>query len=249
MFCSWVMKLTQYDNNFFINSKVLYNPKPILSTIVDASLEFAYEMALGDGHHRVHRTGGTEQRSTLDIFRNTLQGKIAEAVVHEKLATNGILCEPIDYHVYGEGVWDDTDLDYNGTKISIKSAAHFSNLLLLETEDWNADGSYKPNSNNSESASYYDYFVLVRVKPNTNILFTDELDKESLLNEVEKQNWMYDIPGCCSLKTLRHLIANDYVLPQGAMLNGKTKMDAENYYIQSGSLFDVEKLILNLKEK
>ena len=145
------MKLTQYGNSYFINYKVIFNPKPVKPSIINKSFQFANEMAFGEGHHRVHRTGGTEQRSTLDIFRNTLQGKIAEAVVHEKLATNGILCEPIDYHVYGEGVWDDTDLDYNGTKISIKSAAHFSNLLLLEAEDWNKDGFYKPNNDNFEA--------------------------------------------------------------------------------------------------
>ena len=88
------MKLTQYGNIYFINSKVIFNPKPVKPSIINKSFQFAYEMAFGEGHHRVHRTGGTEQRSTLDIFRNTLQGKIAEAVVHEKLATNGNLTPP-----------------------------------------------------------------------------------------------------------------------------------------------------------
>lgn len=242
------MKLTQYGNIYFINSKVIFNPKPVKPSIINKSFQFAYEMAFGEGHHRVHRTGGTEQRSTLDIFRNTLQGKIAEAVVHEKLATNGILCEPVDYGVYGEGVWDDSDLDYSGTKISIKSAAHFSNLLLLEAEDWNKDGIYKPNNDNSEASAQYDYFVMVRINPSTNVLFNDEMDSESLKTDINNQNWMYDIPGCCSLNTLKHLIVNDYVLPQNAMLNGKTKMDATNYYIQTGSLKSIDRLISNLKE-
>ena len=75
------------------------------------------------------------------------------------------------------------------------------------------------------------------------------MEKEALKQAIERQNWMYDIPGCCSLKTLKHIIANDYVLPKGVMLNGKTKMDAANYYIQTGSLKDFKDLIIILKEK
>ena len=241
------MKLTQYNNIYFINSKVLFNPLPIPSLIINNAFEFAFEMAFGEGHHRKHRTGGREQRSAMDIFRNTLQGKIAEGILFKVFKEKGVVCSPIDYGIHGKGIWDDSDLEYKDVKISIKSAAHFSNLLLLESEDWNDDGSYKPNSNNSESTSYYDYFVLVRIKPNTNGLFKTNVNKDELKNEIDKQDWTYDIPGCCSLKTLKHIIANDYVLPQNAMLNGKTKMDAENYYIQTGSLRNVDRLIENLK--
>jgi len=49
-------------------------------------------------------------------------------------------------------------------------------------------------------------------------------------------DWYYDIPGYCTLLTLKYIINEGYILPQNALLNGKTKMDAENYYIQSGSL-------------
>ncbi|MCA0131146.1 hypothetical protein [Winogradskyella alexanderae] len=241
------MKLTQYDTIYFINSKVLFNPQTIGSSILNASFKFAYNMAFGDGHHRKHRTGGTEQRSTLDIFKNTLQGKIAEGIAYEVLAKHGIKCQPIDYGIHGEGIWDDSDLEYKGKRISVKSSAYFSNLLLLETDDWDKDGSYKPNSNKSQSKSYYDYFILVRLKPNTNSLFDSEADKELLRAKILDHKWTYDIPGCCSLKTLRHIIANDYVLPKGALLNGKTKMDAENYYIQTGNLKGVDLLIDNLK--
>ncbi|WP_411894099.1 hypothetical protein [Winogradskyella sp. A2] len=240
------MKLTQYGNIYFINSKVIFNPKPVKPSIIEASFEFAYQMAFGSGHHRNHRTGGTEQRSVLDIFRNTFQGKIAEGLAFEVLAEQGILCEPIDYSIHGKGVWDDTDLAYCGTKINIKSTAHFSNLLLLETEDWDMDGTYKPN-NNSEATSLYNYFILVRIKPSTISLFNNKVDKEVLKHEIDQQDWAYDIPGCCSLKTLKHIITNDYVLLQNSMLNGKTKMDAENYYIQTGSLKSIDLLIANLK--
>ena len=134
------MKLTKYDTIYFINSKVLFHPQPIQSSILSTSFEFAYNMAFGEGHHRNHRTGGTEQRSALDIFKNTLQGKIAEGIAFKVLASHGIKCEPVDYSIHGEGVWDDSDLEYKGKRISVKSSAYFSNLLLLETNDWNLDG-------------------------------------------------------------------------------------------------------------
>lgn len=241
------MKLTKYDSIYFINSKVLFHPQPIQPSILNTSFEFAYNMAFGEGHHRNHRTGGTEQRSAIDIFKNTLQGKIAEGIAFEVLASHGIKCEPIDYSIHGEGVWDDSDLEYKGKRISVKSSAYFSNLLLLETNDWDLDGSYKPNSNKAQSNSYYDYFILVRIKPNTNSFFNTEKEKEILKASVLNHKWTYDIPGCCSLKTLKHIITNDYILPQGALLNGKTKMDAENYYIQTGNLKGINQLITHLK--
>jgi hypothetical protein len=42
--------------------------------------------------------------------------------------------------------------------------------------------------------------------------------------------------------TLMHLIKNNYILPQQALLNGKIKMDATNYYIQSGDMREIEEL-------
>lgn len=71
----------------------------------------------------------------------------------------------------------------------------------------------------------------------------------SLWQEIEKAVWFYDIPGCCSVKTIRHIIKNQYVIPKNALLNGKTKMDAENYYIQSCNLHNVARLYSGLMEK
>ena len=32
------------------------------------------------------------------------------------------------------------------------------------------------------------------------------------------------------------IISNKYILPQGALLNERTEMDATNYYVQSGDM-------------
>ena len=33
-----------------------------------------------------------------------------------------------------------------------------------------------------------------------------------------------------------NIIRNEQIIPQGALLNGSTTMDAENYYIETGSM-------------
>lgn len=91
-------------------------------------LKFAYDMTFGEvGAHRTHRTGGKKQRKHGEIFANTLQGKLAEVAASKYLNISGV-----DYSTETLGIWDDADLEYKDRYFSIKSAKHFSNLLLLE---------------------------------------------------------------------------------------------------------------------
>ena len=199
---------------------------------------------------RTKRSATLEQpRTPIEIFKNTLQGKIAEILLYNYFLNNGIKCKDVDYSVSGKGSWDDTDLVYKNLKISVKSAAFYSNLLLLETKDWDTNGRYIPNIDNPDVADIYDYFILVRIKPNTNSLFNGSTDKKTLKKQIESNKWYYDITGCCSLTTLKFIIQNNYILPQNALLNGKIKMDAENYYIQSGYLKSIRSLLNILKSK
>jgi hypothetical protein len=241
------MKLDKDGDKYQTSKKVSFKPSIVNAHIIDLSFEFAYEMALGSGHHRNHRTGGQELRAPVEIFRNTLQGKIAEGVFYNYLSKNGIRCDKVDYSIHGKGVWDDTDIVYKEKKISIKSAAFFSNLLLLESQDWDSEGRYLPNILNSEGADFYDYFVLIRIKPNTTPLFKGSISKQDLRNEIDSNKWYYDIPGCCSDRTLKFIIESNYILPKNSFLNGKTRMDAENYYIQCDDLKNITQLINILK--
>ena len=43
-----------------------------------------------------------------------------------------------------------------------------------------------------------------------------------------------EVVGYISNEDLVKIIEEDYTLPQNSTLNGRTKMDASNYYIQSG---------------
>lgn len=241
------MKLDRDGDKYYAHKKVSFKPSAINSHIIDLSFEFAYEMAFGSGYHRKHRTGGQELRTPIEIFRNTFQGKLAEGVFYSYLNQNHIHCDKVDYGIHGKGMWDDTDIVYKEKKISIKSIAFFSNLLLLESEDWNAEGRYLPNLLNTEGADFYDYFVVIRIEPNTNSLFRGSIFKQDLRDEIDNTTWHFDIPGWCSAITLQFLIKNDYLLPKNALLNGKTRMDADNYYIQCGDLKSITELINILK--
>lgn len=223
--------------------------------LISIAFEFATEMVFGIGHHRNHRTGGQVRRKNGELFANTFQGKVAELILYDELKKNGLneLQKP-DLGIYQKGVWDDSDLVYKGKQINIKSAAFFSNLLLLEAKDWNNKGEYIPNIN-SDSPHSYDYFVLIRIKPdiklllkNRHLFYSDHIKRHVLNDIILNEDWAYDIAGCCSIKTIEFIIKNNYFLPQNSMLNGKTRMDADNYYIQSGKLFCINKMINELKK-
>jgi hypothetical protein len=250
------MKLTiKNGNHYFINSKRTFVNNSIDEVIINKCYEFAVKMVFGEGHHRKYRSGGQYSRKNGELFANTLQGKISEFVTYHKLINAGFVdLELPDINIYGKGKWDDTDLEFNYKKINIKSSTHFSNLLLLEKKDWNLKGQYIPNIEN-DSSQDYDYFLVVRIKPDIKYLlqkeklfYKDDIDLKVLKELVFSAKWYYDFGGVCTQKTIRYIITNNYFLPQKALLNGKMEMDADNYYLQNGNLKDFDYLINELKK-
>lgn len=249
------MKLSKKNNEFYINSKKPFKNILIEKKFINNSFSFAYSMVFGNGHHRKHRSGGKHNRKNGELFANTFQGKLAEFMVHNELEKKGLIeLSDLDTDIHGKGIWDDTDLEYKGKKINIKSTAFFSNLLLLETKDWNNKGEYIPNINSSSSQNY-DYFLMVRIKPDIKQLFqkekifySNEIKKDRLTKIIYKQKWFFDFAGFCSDKTIKHIIKHQYILPQNSLLNGKIHMDAENYYVQSGDLKDFDFFVNELKK-
>ena len=228
------------NGNSYINELRKPFMKNLINTqILDQVVDFAYEMCFGVGHHRHHRTGGQINRKAGEQFCNTFQGKLAEVVLRNYLINNGLDCGKADFGIYGKGIWDDSDLIVNEKSLSIKSAAFFSNLLLLESKDYDENGNYIPNLLNGTTASY-DYYVLVRIKPDIKKIFRDKrwfysnsIDKTELKELISQQEWCFDIAGWISHEEFVEVIRGRNIIPQNALLNGKTRMDAENYYIQS----------------
>jgi len=247
-------RLTVYGNSYSINSRKPYIENSISTDQLARVCNFAYEMCFGEGHHRNHRTGGQVRRRGGEMFCNTFQGKLAEVVLRDYLNRSGLQCGEPDFDIYGEGIWDDSDLIVNQKSLSVKSAAFFSNLLLLETHDYDRDGNYLPNLEIGATASY-DYYILVRLKPDIKGLFrqnrwmySDQVDRASIERVINAQAWSFDIPGWISHQEFVSVIRNRQVLPQNALLNGKIPMDAENFYVQSGDMHDIRELIRILEQ-
>lgn len=214
---------------------------------INKVFRFAYDMAYTDkGHHRNHRSGGENRRKNGEIFANTFQGKLAECAACNFFCKYDKTIQP-DFSVEGVGEWDSVDLSVLGKEIAIKSTKHFGQLLLLETKDWDNKGRYIPNL--KKGTAKYDYIILVRITPSCEDLmkskrwlYSDEMNRTELEELVKKENWCYDYAGYITYDEFLYIINNNYVLPKGAWLNGKTKMDAENYYVQAYNMKKLDKI-------
>lgn len=236
-------------STYNITSKKAFVGQAIAPEYLGASFDFAFNMSFGNaGHHRDHRTGGHLKRKNGEIFINAFQGKVAEFAFYDWLKNKGIITEMPDLSLTGEGVWDDSDFTVNGKKISIKSAAYFSNLMLLETQDWDNNANYIPNIDTKNAN--YDYFVLIRIKidgkqlmKDKKIYHEDAIDYKSLKGIIATEPWSADFTGFATKSDLQFIIENKHIIPQGGLLNGKMQMDASNYYLQSGDLINIEELV------
>ncbi len=237
-------KLTNVNNSYSINSIKKFTANKVEKTIINEVFDFAYGMTFGKaGEHRPCRSGGQINRKNGELFANTFQGKLAEFCVYHFLQHAQIELEKPDLSTWKLGKWDGTDLQVGDIKINIKSAAFFSNLLLLETQDWNSEAKYRPN--NLE----YDYHVLCRIKPDIKdimskerLLYSNAIELLRLKTLVTAQQFNFDIPGFITHAELKYLIEKNFVLPQNSLLNGKTKMDSENFYCQLGGMKNIASL-------
>ncbi|WP_126652983.1 hypothetical protein [Chryseobacterium aureum] len=238
------MSKLEFENGVYkINKKIPFSENIIKKELIDTAFEFAYNMAYGEGFHRDHRSGGSLIRTPEGIFANTFQGKLAELILDDELKKNDIETSGVDLGVFEKGVWDHGDIVANGKNINVKSMAFFSNLFLLECKDWDENGIYLPDG----GSSIYDYFVCVRIKPNIKDLFKNgDSDREKMSKILNAQDLYFDIPGVLSHATLKEIIKREYILKKGDKLN-QTTMDADNYYIQSGNLKNINLMYKQLK--
>lgn len=239
-------RLQQKNSSFFFSGKSAYVRRGTLKpSTVDRVFDFAYEMAFTD-KHRNCRSGGDAERTNGEIFANTFQGKIAECAACNFFYKFDPHAVP-DFETYEKGKWDTVDLTVCGKQVAIKSTKHFGQLLLLETKDWDSEGRYIPNI--GRSICTYDYLLLVRVRPScedilkaNRLLYCDQVNEQELYRICCTVQWEYDYAGYITHDELIHIIREKYTLPKHSFLNGKTRMDAENYYVQAIDLHKIETL-------
>ena len=245
--------MTISGDSYMINSKKVFRGIGIDDSDIEKVADFAYKMCFGEGHHRNHRTGGTLERGAAEKFCNTFQGKLAEICLLRAFSAAGLECAEPNFDIYGEGIWDDTDLVVAGKTVSVKSAAYFSNLLLLECADYDDSGNNMQNLV-AGGTHTYDNYVLVRISPDIKSIFKrermmwlDNISREDVMRVINSEDWKYDVGGCINHRMLVDMIRCKYIIPKDALLNGSTRMDAANYYVQAGDMAGLEKLIEALR--
>lgn len=241
-------RLEKKNNVFTVSDKKPYKEDGVLKPkTIDTVFDFAYKMAFSEeGEHRSHRSGGSYQRKNGEIFANTFQGKIAECAACNFFYKIDPDVYP-DFSVCPLGEWDTVDLKVKGKEIAVKSTKHFGQLLLLETKDWDENGRYIPNT--EKETNTYDFLVLIRLNPSCEdvlkkqrLLYSEHTDRETLHRIISEQKWSYNYAGFITRSDLIYIIKNKYILPQGALLNGSTPMDAENYYVQAIDLRNISEI-------
>ncbi|UOO43818.1 hypothetical protein I0292_26595 (plasmid) [Priestia megaterium] len=213
------------------------------------SYVFAYNMSFSSkGHHRITRSGGQEKRKQVQIFCDAFNGKLGEFAVYQYLLSQGIEVDYPDISIMGEREWDSYDFVVKEKKIGVKTTKKWGQLLLLETKDWNANGQYIPNLN--KGTADYDYIILVRVDSNIidglekrNLYKKDRIDKEVLKEILNESSYDFDIAGYVDKELLVEAIKNKNIIKQNEYLqSGRTKIDADNYYIQAGDMNHINHL-------
>ena len=247
-------QLIELENGMGISHKKPFstNANTFKLETIKLVFDFAFAMTFGnEGEHRNHRTGGSNIRKKGEIFADTFQGKLAECAVCNLLYRIDPSVMP-DFSISKLGVWDSVDVVVKNKHIAIKSTKSYGNLLLLEQHDWDDEGRYIPNL--GESVSTYDYFLLVRIKPfcedimrRNRWLYTDSINKNELWLQIQQIHWTYDYAGYITKDDLKQIIRARYILPKGVLLNGSTRIDADNYYIQAGDMRDVIELLSELR--
>ncbi len=246
-----IQRLTKKGNHYFIDekTKVVFGTRThsfCTKTDLHNTMEFSHGMTFGaSGEHRDHRSGGMIHRDLYQQFYDIFIGKLGEIAFYNAHKNHPAVMSisDIDYDRYGLGIWDNTDFILNQQyHIAVKTTKHFGNLLLLEAKDWKIKGEdalYIPNiKNNVPSSGRYDRLYFCRVKVNIEKLIPpNSINAPSNINHfkvmIPRIQTNLEIVGYILNKQLKFIMENDFLLPQGALLNGRTVMDADNYYLQS----------------
>lgn len=213
--------------------------------------EYAYRMAI-ENKQRENRSGGKHQRRELEIFWDDFRGKIAECFAKDYFERKGCKVDDIDFEIYDRGKWDKYDLRVNNHIVAIKSSKHFSQLLLLESKDWNSSGSYVGNQGENKYLPEWFLFVRTKIEHPRARGGATLTTKEEMWNIVNEINITAELTGGLSFYDfVNQVIRYEYIIRQGSKFKVSrtsrgTEMDADNYYVKLSELESVEAMLEKL---
>lgn len=156
----------------------------------------------------------TKARSTSEIARDNLIGKIAETAFAKMLKENYGIDVPLDFNYYPRGKWDNQDAVINGWRIDVKGTREGGRWMLIE---WN-----KLNFRQRDNNLSHLY-----------VMFSVSWDRNT-----DKPTGKVSYEGAVSLKKLSKECATTKELLKGTILPGTcTVLQADNYGIEFKNLY------------
>ena len=156
----------------------------------------------------------TKARSTSEIARDNLIGKIAEVAFSKMMKENYGIDVPLDFNYYPRGQWDSQDAVINGWRIDVKGTRKGGHWLLIE---WN-----KLNFRQRDNNLSHLY-----------VMFSVAWDRT-----LDRPTGSACYEGAVSLKKLRTGIQTTHILHKGDLLPGThTILQADNFGIQFSDLY------------
>lgn len=157
---------------------------------IEQATKFAFAM-LGNGRE-TDFSKKDEQRTPFDFFRDQLAGKLGEIAVGRQAKDFGY-SSALDFTVTPRSTWDKYDLklekinvDSNEVKvIQVKTSKSFSQLLLLEVNDYDSDGRYRYTKDGNQPIAY-DTFVAQRLNRGWNNLLQKKEFRNSFYEQFRK---------------------------------------------------------------
>ena len=234
------------NGHYIINRKKRFtNDIALTESMKKQVLRFAYDITFGKkGQHRDHRAEGKIHRNDFQIFFDVFQGKSAEVAFYffctELWGMPEESVSKPDFSVSPLGIWDSADFTINGKYISLKSTKDYSNLLLLETSDYDANGDYIPDRD--KDCKHIDYFFFTRVTSVDRIVKLDECMENGKISFLKIWKLICDNPiyvnlaGFMTKNDFKKVIHERQIIYAGNHLGAKTRMDVNNYYVQAGDL-------------
>ena len=84
---------------------------------------------------------------------------------------------------------------------------------------------------------------LAKILKQNRLYLSDRCNYDILKNLFNYSCFKYNIAGFITIDDLKTIINSNHYIPQGSTLNQSTHMDADNYYIQSDDMGEIEELI------
>lgn len=156
----------------------------------------------------------TKARSSREIARDNLIGKIAEIAFSKMMKENYDIDIVLDFNYYPRGQWDSQDAVINGWRIDIKGTRKGGHWMLIE---WNKLNFRQRHNNLSH----------------VYLMFTVDWDRNK---DLPTGKVSYE--GAVSLEKLRQGCPTTRILRKGDLIPGtNTRLQADNYGIHFNDLY------------